>query len=47
MAAAVAHGLVDRFYFGAPDLAFIFFSLLLISELGRYTPAPDGDRGRQ
>ena len=41
MAAAVAHGLVDRFYFGAPDLAFIFFSLLLISELGRYTTPPE------
>ena len=40
MAAAVTHGLVDRFYFGAPDLAFVFFSLLLISELGRYAPRP-------
>jgi len=33
MAAAITHGLVDRFYFGAPDLAFIFFTLLVIGEL--------------
>jgi len=32
-AAAITHGLVDRFYFGAPDLAFIFFTLLVIGEL--------------
>jgi len=30
MAAAAAHGMVDRFYFGAPDLAFVFFALLVL-----------------
>lgn len=32
MVAALVHGLVDRFYFGAPDLAFIFFVLLVLVE---------------
>jgi len=30
LAAAIAHGMVDRFYFGAPDLAFAFFTLLAL-----------------
>jgi O-antigen ligase len=30
LAAATAHGLVDRFYFGAPDLAIIFMCLLVL-----------------
>ncbi len=31
MAAALTHGMVDRFYFGAPDLAYVFFALLALA----------------
>ena len=34
MTAAVVHSLADRFYFGAPDLAFIFFALLVLVDRG-------------
>ncbi|MBI4759068.1 MAG: O-antigen ligase family protein, partial [Chloroflexi bacterium] len=33
MTAAMAHGLVDRFYFGAPDLAYVFFLALAVVEM--------------
>jgi O-antigen ligase len=32
MCAAITHGLVDRFYFGAPDLGFLFFALLALTQ---------------
>lgn len=38
LAAAVAHGLVDRFYFGAPDLAFVFFALLALVQPDDQSP---------
>ena len=38
MAAAVAHGMVDRFYFGAPDLAFVFFALLALIQPDDQSP---------
>ncbi len=42
MTAAVVHGLVDRFYFGAPDLAFVFFGLLAAVEIGNRPAAGQG-----
>ncbi len=41
MTAAVVHGLVDRFYFGAPDLAYVFFVTLTVVELSSSRRAPE------